>query len=139
MKGFSLHTSAALVTGSSKGIGQAIAGALHAAGAEVIYHGNASPPPELPPGCVYLASDLTREEATGELMVQAFAAKPSLNLLVCNAGGFFDVPYLKMGRREWDRTMALNVAPAYFLIQAFARELERRQRPGSVVIVSSTN
>ena len=35
--------------------------------------------------------------------------------------------------------MNLNVRAAYFLVQAFARELVARQRPGAVVIVSSTN
>ena len=35
--------------------------------------------------------------------------------------------------------MNLNVRATYFLVQAFARELVARQRPGAVVIVSSTN
>ena len=36
-----------------------------------------------------------------------------------------------MGLPEWERTMNLNVRAAYFLVQAFARELVARQRPGA--------
>jgi len=38
-----------------------------------------------------------------------------------------------------EKTLNLNVRASYFLIQAFARELIARGRPGAVVIVSSTN
>lgn len=139
MKAFSLAPSAALVTGSSKGIGRAIAQGLHDAGARVILHGNTSRPATLPEGAEFVAADLLSPTAPAELVTAAFSARPELNLLVCNAGSFFDLPFLEMGVQEWDRTMNLNVRAAYFLVQAFARELVARHRPGAVVIVSSTN
>jgi NAD(P)-dependent dehydrogenase (short-subunit alcohol dehydrogenase family) len=139
MKPFSLASSAALVTGSSKGIGLAIAEGLHAAGAAVVFHGNTSQPATLPPGSAFVRGDLLAPEAPAQLVAAAFQAKPELNLLVCNAGSFFDKDFLAMGLPEWERTMNLNVRAAYFLVQAFARELVARKRPGAVVIVSSTN
>ena len=139
MNSFSLAPSAALVTGSSKGIGLAIAEGLHAAGAEVVFHGNTSRPATLPPGSAFVRGDLLAADAPARLVADAFQAKPGLALLVCNAGSFFDKAFLAMGLEEWERTMNLNVRAAYFLVQAFARELVARQRPGAVVIVSSTN
>ena len=139
MKAFSLTPSAALVTGSSKGIGLAIAEGLHAAGAEVVFHGNTSQPATLPPGSAFVRGNLLDPATPAQLVAAAFAAKPALALLVCNAGSFFDKDFLAMGLPEWERTMNLNVRAAYFLVQAFARELVARQRPGAVVIVSSTN
>ncbi|MEO6874361.1 MAG: SDR family oxidoreductase [Opitutaceae bacterium] len=139
MKAFSLSSRTALVTGSSKGIGLAIAQGIHAAGAEVVFHGNTSQPTQLPPGCACVTGDLLGGDAPGALIAAAFQAKPGLDLLVCNAGSFFDKDFLAMGLPEWDRTMNLNVRAAYFLVQAFARELVARKRPGAVVIVSSTN
>ena len=59
MKAFSLTPSAALVTGSSKGIGLAIAEGLHAAGAEVVFHGNTSQPATLPPGSAFVRGNLS--------------------------------------------------------------------------------
>ncbi|MBC7365612.1 MAG: SDR family oxidoreductase [Undibacterium sp.] len=139
MKTFSLAGSAALVTGSSKGIGHAIAAGLGAAGAAVVYHGNTTRPADLPVGAGFLAMDLLAPDAPEKLLAGAVAMQPGLDLLVCNAGSFFDTPFLEMGAAEWDRTMNLNVRAAYFLVQAFARGLVARRRGGAVVIVSSTN
>ncbi len=139
MNAFSLASSAALVTGSSKGIGLAIAQGLHAAGAQVVFHGNTSRPADIPPDCGYVAGNLLAAETPAKLIADAFQAKPQLDLLVCNAGSFFDRDFLQMEIAEWDKTMNLNVRAAYFIVQAFARELVARKQPGAVVIVSSTN
>ena len=48
MKAFSLNGHAALVTGSSQGIGLAIALGLHEAGARVVAHGRQARPSDLP-------------------------------------------------------------------------------------------
>jgi NAD(P)-dependent dehydrogenase (short-subunit alcohol dehydrogenase family) len=139
MKAFSLAGNTALVTGSSKGIGHAIAHGLHAAGAEVVFHGNTSKPSDLPAGCAFVQGDLLAADTPVTMVGAAFARKPGLDLLVCNAGSFFDAPFLEMDATRWERTMNLNVRSAYFVVQAFARELVARRRAGSVVLVSSTN
>ena len=139
MKAFSLAGSSALVTGSSKGIGLAIAQGLHQAGAEVVFHGNRGEPPSLPPGCGFVRGDLSDAGAAKTLVAEAFKLKPKLDLLVCNAGSFFDGPFLEMDVARWEKTVNLNVRAAYFIVQAFARELVARKRGGAVVIVSSTN
>ena len=139
MPPFSLAGSTALVTGSSQGIGLAIAHAVHAAGASVVFHGKDATPPAMPPGSVYLAEDLLDPAAPGRLVSTAFAQHPGLNLLVCNAGSFFDVPFLEMSPALWEKTLNLNVRASYFTAQAFARELVARQRPGAIVTTCSTN
>ena len=139
MKTFSLDNNAALVTGSSKGIGQAIAHGLHDAGAKVVFHGNTSKPDNMPEGSGFVQGNLLDPEAPKQMIADAFAQQSELNLLVCNAGSFFDVPFLEMEAENWDRTQNLNVRSAYFTVQAFAREIVARKRAGSVVIVSSTN
>lgn len=139
MKTFSLAGSAALVTGSSKGIGLAIGQGLHEAGAGVVFHGTTARPATLPAGSGYVTRNLLDETAPTAVLADALAAQPGLDLLVCNAGSFFDTPFLEMTPALWEKTMALNVRAAYFLVQAFARELIARQRPGAVVVVSSTN
>jgi NAD(P)-dependent dehydrogenase (short-subunit alcohol dehydrogenase family) len=139
MKTLSLASRAALVTGSSQGIGLAIALGLAEAGADLVFHGNNPRSTNLPPGSTYLEADLLAAEAPAALVTAAFREQPSLDLLVCNAGSFFDVPFLAMSSSAWDQTMNLNVRAAYFLVQTFARELIARKRSGAVVIVSSTN
>jgi NAD(P)-dependent dehydrogenase (short-subunit alcohol dehydrogenase family) len=139
MKAFSLAGSTALVTGSTQGIGWGIAQGLRESGAEVIFHGNVARPASLPAASVFLAADLLDRAAPAALVAAAFAARPGLDLLVCNAGSFFDVPFLEMDQALWDRTMNLNARATYFAVQAFAREMIARDRPGAVLVTSSTN
>ena len=136
---FSLAHNAALVTGSSKGIGLAIADGLHEAGATVVYHGNTARPASIPPGCSFVTGNLLEPDMSAKLVADAFAVQPKLDLLVANAGSFFDRPFLEMDAAAWDRTMNLNVRATYFLCQAFAKELIVRKRPGAMVLISSTN
>ena len=139
METFSLQDHTALVTGSSQGIGLAIAQGIHDAGARVIYHGKEDPAPEMPEGSDWLVEDLLDPAGPERLIKAAFAAQLELDLLVCNAGGFFDVPFLEVEPEVWDRTMNLNVKANYFVAQAFARELAERGRTGSIVLTCSTN
>ncbi len=138
MKAFSLADRAALVTGSSQGIGLAIAEGLCEAGARVVFHG-------LPPHgsheshTPYVSQDLVQPDAPAELVAAAFAAEPKLDTLVCNAGSFFDVPFLEMTRERWDQTLQLNLSATYFIAQEFAKRLVAAKRGGSICITTSTN
>ncbi|MEW6304889.1 MAG: SDR family oxidoreductase [Verrucomicrobiota bacterium] len=139
MHPFSLTDDVALVTGSSQGIGFAIAQAMRDAGAQVIYHGTRPRPKEIPPDSVYLSGDLRESYAPTEVIHAAFKRVPNINLLICNAGSFYDVPFLEMNRARWRHTLQLNLTANYFLIQEFAKRLVEDKRPGAVVIVSSTS
>jgi NAD(P)-dependent dehydrogenase (short-subunit alcohol dehydrogenase family) len=134
-----LSSRSALVTGSSSGIGLAIAEALQEAGSRVIYHSHEPRPRDWRADRDFLQADLIPADAPGKLIEAAFARQPRLDLLVSNAGSFFDVPFLKMTLELWERTMALNLRAMYFLIQAFAERLVREKRTGSVVVMASTN
>ena len=139
MKAFSLNGHAALVTGSSQGIGLAIARGLHEAGARVVAHGRQARPGDLPDDVSYVACDLCEPSAPALLVEKAIAAAPGLDTLVCNAGSFFDVPFLEMTEELWSKTMNLNLRTMFFTAQAFAQHLVREKRGGSIVIMSSTN
>lgn len=135
MNPFSLQGRRALVTGSSQGIGFALARGLHQAGAEVVQHGLEAAPAERVDGAAYLQGDLLDPAAPERLVRDA----GDLDLLVCNAGSFFDLPVLEMTRERWDRTLALNLTATFFLAQAFARQCAARGVPGGIVITASTN
>lgn len=134
----SLKDSAALVTGSSSGLGRGIADGLIEAGARVVYHGHDPRPDDLADSA-YVQIDLLEDGAPNRLIDRAFTSAPELNLLVCNAGSIFDIPFLEMDETRWDRTQNLNVRATYFTAQAFARRLVEHRRPGAIVITSSIN
>lgn len=135
MKAFSLEGKRALVTGSSQGIGFAIAGGLREAGAAVVYQGLQDRPETIPADSGYVRQDLLEMDAPARLVEQA----GELDILVCNAGSFFDLPVLEMTRERWDKTLQLNLTATFFVAQAFARQCAGAKRPGAIVITSSTN
>ncbi len=136
---FSLDGHAALVTGSSQGIGLAAGQALRDAGARVVFHGLQTRPDSIPAECGYVQADLLQADAAERLVTEAFGILPSLDFLVCNAGSFFDLPALDMTRDRWQRTLELNVTSTFFVAQAFAKRLVADKRGGAMVITSSTN
>lgn len=109
---------------------------MRASGASVAYHGLQAAPEV---GSVCLPLDLAQPAAPQLLVERALAVLPNLNILVCNAGGFFDAPFMEMTPAAFDKTFTLNVRAPYFLAQAFARHLVQHKRPGSIVLVASTN
>ncbi|GAB5561070.1 MAG: SDR family oxidoreductase [Synoicihabitans sp.] len=139
MKTLSLAHNTALVTGSSQGLGLGIGMGLIESGADVVFHGHDDRPDTLPDEATYLQTDLLGNDAPAQLIADTFAAQPELNLLVCNAGSIFDIPFLEMDLERWDRTQNLNVRATYFLVQAFARSMVERERIGAIVITSSIN
>jgi len=140
MKTFSLNGRAALVTGSSQGLGLAIAAGLRESGALVVHHGHQPvAPEEVPVDVPYVCADLFEKESPQRLVDAAFDHAPQLDLLVCNAGSFLDLPPLEMTPAHWERTLQLNVTSAFFTAQAFAQRLVSEQRGGAVVITTSTN
>jgi NAD(P)-dependent dehydrogenase (short-subunit alcohol dehydrogenase family) len=139
MKAFSLANSAALVTGSSQGIGFAAANALREADAKVVFHGLQARPGNIPTDSGYVQADLMQSAAPANLLADAFKAQPNLDTLVCNAGSFFDTPFLEMTRERWDKTLQLNLSATYFVAQEFAKRLVAAKRGGSICITTSTN
>lgn len=139
MNPFSLHDRAALVTGSSQGIGFAIANGLRAAGARVVFHGLPERMERLETDASYVSVDLLETHGPAQLIAAAFAAEPLLDTLVCNAGSFFDTPFLEMTPERWARTVQLNITATYFVAQEFARRLVAAQRAGCIVVTTSTN
>jgi NAD(P)-dependent dehydrogenase (short-subunit alcohol dehydrogenase family) len=136
MKAFSLQSHAALVTGSSQGLGLAMGKSLQEAGAKVVFHGLQ---PSVEGLASYVQADLMQNDGPQRLVDAAFELEPGLDLLICNAGSFFDVPFFEMTRERWDKTIQLNLASVFFTAQVFAKRMVAEKRGGSIVITSSTN
>jgi NAD(P)-dependent dehydrogenase (short-subunit alcohol dehydrogenase family) len=136
-----LHGRTAVVTGASKGIGLAIAGALARAGATVVAGSRTTSEgldALVKEGAVtWVPVDLTEPEAAGQLVA---AAGPRLDVLVNNVGS---APartggFLSVTDEDWRRSVDLNLLAAVRVTRA-ALPLMLAARSGSVITVGSVN
>lgn len=141
---------AALVTGSSQGVGRSIVESLARAGAEVVVHGHEATPAigEVVENCrrggvqaESIVGDLAgpTDSCVAAIFDLALAANDSIDILVNNAGSLFDVDYLDMDLERFERTMRLNVAAPYFLTQRFCRRWIDAGVAGRVLFTGSIN
>src|SRR5205085_11608529 len=108
-----LQGKTALVTGSTSGIGLAIARALAGEGAKLILNGFGDPAEiaklQAELGAGYNGADLTRAEAIEEMMAEA----GPVDILVNNAGTQHVAPVDQFPVDKWDLIIALNLSAAF--------------------------
>jgi 3-oxoacyl-[acyl-carrier protein] reductase len=132
----------ALVTGSSRGIGRAIALALGRAGAVVAVHyrqaeADAASLCREIPGVVAIRADLEEEDEVRALHLQAEKALGPVSLLVNNAGIWEDNPIGTPSSWEnYRRLMRINLDSHYLLCDLVVPGMRRAGR-GSIVNISS--
>ncbi len=143
---FSLEGKVALVTGGSRGIGQATALAFAGAGADVAVSSRKLPDLErVAEGVRKLGRRALAAEAHAgrldqlqPLVERVVGELGRLDILVNNAGTSFFAPSIDMEERAWDAVFNLDLKGLFFLSQAAARVM-RDQGGGSIVNISSVS
>jgi pteridine reductase len=142
----SLHGKRALVTGAGQRVGQAIALLLGAEGMHVAVHyresragaeHTAEQIRESGGKAVTLAADLTSRDAARALVDSAITELGGLDLLVPSAAGFEHIALGDVDDDAWDRSLNLNLASPFALVQRAVPAL--RQSRGSVVFISCSS
>jgi gluconate 5-dehydrogenase len=138
---FSLTGQVALVTGSSRGLGWAIAQGLAAAGARVILHGRdearlAARAAELPGVAGRLAFDVSDTAATKQAFETIAAEHGRLDILVNNAGVIPRKPLLETTDEDWASVIDSNLS-AYFRLSREAARLMVPAKSGRIIMISS--
>lgn len=133
----------ALVTGSTRGIGRAIAERLAAAGATVIVHGRseqrcADAAAEIP-GAIPIACELDSTEAGDRLVAAVVEAAGQLDIVVNNAGVALDNFITGVTDERWNDTLAANLTAPFAIIRAAARVFKVQATGGAIVNLTSTS
>ncbi len=139
---FRLDGKVAIVTGASRGLGQAMAEALAEAGADIFAAdiGDCAETREriqkLGRDCVVAQIDVAAAGAAQMLVDEAVAALGRLDILVNNAGIIRRAPILEFSEVDWDDVMNVNIRAVFLLCQAAARVMTRQGR-GKIINIAS--
>jgi glucose 1-dehydrogenase len=143
-----LENRAAIVTGSSSGIGQAIAVKLAQEGANVVidYVGHPEGAEETlkqveAAGArgIIVQADVSSLEAVQNLVEQCWSAFNSLDILVNNAGMEKKAEFADVTEADYDKVLGVNLKGPFFLTQAFVRRLKGAGKAGRIVNISSVH
>ncbi|MGB7759410.1 MAG: 2-dehydro-3-deoxy-D-gluconate 5-dehydrogenase KduD [Bryobacteraceae bacterium] len=140
---FRLDGKVALVTGSNRGMGAAMALGFAQAGADVVLHDIAAPEETakriretagVRTHC--LAADLSSRAQADRVIQEAVAAMGAVDILVNNAGIIRRAPAVEHGDEDWDAVIEINLTAVFRLCRAAGAHMLPRGR-GKIVNVAS--
>ena len=130
----------ALVTGSTRGIGRAIAGTLTECGARVAVVGRDAAKAEQAaaelPGARGFACDVGDTASVAALVAAVEAQMGSVDVLVNNAGLTRDNLLMRIKDDDWDAVLDANLRGAFAAIRAASRGMMKR-RWGRIINIAS--
>ncbi|WP_110674563.1 MULTISPECIES: 3-oxoacyl-ACP reductase family protein [Salinicola] len=138
----------ALVTGSTQGIGRAIAERLAQEGADIVVSG--SSPSERAEEtaervrrhgrrAAIVTGDISQVETNRRLIDDSVAALGRLDILVNNAGLEIEAPFWEVTEADYDKVLDTNLKGVFFTTQAFVRYLRGVDRGGRVINLGSVH
>lgn len=142
---FKLEGKVALVTGATKGLGQAMALGLAEAGADIVSVSRNAAAEDTKAAVVALGRKFTHHQldfakATvpdfQNLVRQIISANDRLDILVNNSGMVRRSPAVSFSEVAWDSVMQVNLKAGFFLSQAAAHQMHM-QGGGKIIFISS--
>lgn len=143
-----LKSKSAIITGSTSGIGLAIARALAREGANVLINGfgdaadieteRAAIEKEFGVKVVYSPADMTKSDEVTEMVATAEKRLGSVDVLVNNAGIQFVSPIEDFPIEKWDQVIAVNLSAAFCAMRA-AVPLMKTRRWGRIISTASAH
>jgi gluconate 5-dehydrogenase len=141
---FDLAGRRALITGSSQGIGFALAEGLAAHGAEIVVNGRDVDKVEAAVAALRdsghvanaAAFDVTSRDAAAEAVGIIESEIGAIDILINNAGMQFRSPLEDFPADKWEQLLATNISSVFYVSQAVARFMIARGR-GKIVNIAS--
>ncbi len=141
-------TATILVTGSSRGIGRAIALRAAADGYDVVVHCRsqraeadvvAGSIRELGRNARVLQFDVGDREACAQALSSDVAVHGAYYGVVCNAGTTADAAFPAMTEVQWDGVLNTNLGAFYNVLFPLVMPMVRRRAPGRIITMASVS
>jgi 3-oxoacyl-[acyl-carrier protein] reductase len=142
---FDLSGKVAVVTGSSRGIGAAIAKVLAAQGAKVVINHRHSPEGAAETAAAIRAdggeaaviqADVGQSSEAQRLIKETIDTYDQIDILVNNAGTTRDTLIMTMKDEDWDLVLRTNLSSTYFCSKAAVRPMMKK-RAGRIINITS--
>lgn len=139
-----LEGKTALITGSSSGIGRAIATRFARAGAAVVINGRNEAKiagvvkeiEELGARAIGIRANVGSFAEARAMVERAEAEFGHLDILVCNAGVFHHTPFLELSEAEWDEVLTVDLKGIFNCARAALGPMARR-RWGRMICITA--
>jgi len=139
---FNLEGKTAIVTGASTGLGQGMTLGLAEAGANIILVDHVSSDDTLKEVLAMgrkaeqIVIDLMKDDAIETVVSRTLQVFNRIDILVNNAGIIRRTPAIEFSEKDWDDVMNLNSRVVFFLSQAVAKDMMKRNS-GKIINVAS--
>ena len=140
---FKLDGKVAIVTGSSRGLGQGMALGLAEAGADIALVDilDMSESKEkieaLGQKCIAITADLSEKESVDTIVGATVEQMGAIDILFNNAGIIRRAPITEFTEKDWDDVMNINIRTLFFLSQAVGKQMIQQGRGGKIVNTAS--
>jgi 2-deoxy-D-gluconate 3-dehydrogenase len=140
---FKLNGKIAIVTGSARGLGQAMAVGLAQAGADIALvdlldmTDSKAQIEKLGRRCIVITADLSKKACVDDIVKQTVDQLGGIDILFNNAGIIRRAPITEFTEKDWDDVMNINIRTLFFLSQAVARVMIKQGRGGKIVNTAS--
>ena len=140
---FKLDGKVAIVTGSSRGLGQAMAVGLAEAGAEITLvdildmSDSKERIEKLGRQCIAITADLSKKGCVDEIVSTTVRQLGGIDILFNNAGIIRRAPFTEFTEKDWDDVIDINLRSVFFLSQAVVKVMIEQGRGGKIINTAS--
>lgn len=140
---FKLDGRVAIVTGASRGLGEAMALGLAEAGADLVLVARSASQElidainGLGRRAIAVPVDIAAPDAPERIMRETLAAFGRADILVNNAGIIRRANFLEFSETDWREVLDVNLSATFRLSQHFARNLVAQKSPGKIIHTAS--